>query len=106
MIRRLACLLLVACLGCEAETHSPDSPSPSKSPETTTASSDESVSSSPKTATASASRMKSADGTESPPRKQKANPAPDFTLVDLGGTNVKLSEFRGKVVLRNFWGGG
>lgn len=104
MIRRLACLLLVSCLGCEAETNSPDSPSPSKSPETTAASSDESVSSSPKTA--SASRMKSADGTESPPRKQKANPAPDFTLVDLGGTNVKLSEFRGKVVLLNFWGVG
>ena len=29
--------------------------------------------------------------------------APDFTLTDASGTPVKLSEFRGKVVLLNFW---
>ena len=29
--------------------------------------------------------------------------APDFTLNDISGMPVKLSEFRGKVVLLNFW---
>jgi peroxiredoxin len=30
-------------------------------------------------------------------------PAPDFTLVTLGGKEVQLSQFRGKPVLVNFW---
>jgi len=30
-------------------------------------------------------------------------PAPDFTAVDITGKQVKLSDFRGKVVLLNFW---
>jgi cytochrome c biogenesis protein CcmG/thiol:disulfide interchange protein DsbE len=30
-------------------------------------------------------------------------PAPDFTLLSLDGSTVKLSEFRGKAVLLNFW---
>jgi thiol-disulfide isomerase/thioredoxin len=30
-------------------------------------------------------------------------PAPDFTATDLTGKKVKLSDFRGKVVLLNFW---
>ena len=30
-------------------------------------------------------------------------PAPDFTLPDERGRDVKLSEFQGKVVLLNFW---
>jgi len=29
--------------------------------------------------------------------------APDFTLEDLGGQKVRLSDFRGKPVLLNFW---
>lgn len=29
--------------------------------------------------------------------------APDFTLKDSNGTQVKLSDYRGKVVLLNFW---
>ena len=32
-----------------------------------------------------------------------AKPAADFTLPSLDGTHVKLSSFRGKVVLLNFW---
>lgn len=40
-------------------------------------------------------------------RKEKpalaGNPAPDFTLKDLSGKEVKLSSLRGKVVLLNFW---
>jgi len=30
-------------------------------------------------------------------------PAPDFTLKSLDGSNVKLSEYRGQVVMINFW---
>jgi cytochrome c biogenesis protein CcmG/thiol:disulfide interchange protein DsbE len=46
-----------------------------------------------------------------PPRSVRAavkpeterKPAPDFTLKDSSGATVKLSEYRGKVVLLNFW---
>ncbi len=30
-------------------------------------------------------------------------PAPDFTLKSLSGENLRLSEFRGEVVMINFW---
>ena len=33
----------------------------------------------------------------------KGVPAPDFTLVSLDGNKVKLSDYRGKAVLLNFW---
>lgn len=38
-------------------------------------------------------------------RSSKSNlkEAPNFTLKDANGTNVSLSEYRGKVVLLNFW---
>ena len=32
-----------------------------------------------------------------------AGPAPDFTLKNVGGSNLRLSEFRGEVVMINFW---
>ena len=31
------------------------------------------------------------------------NPAPDFTVVDRNGAEVRLSDFRGKPVVLNFW---
>lgn len=34
---------------------------------------------------------------------QAANPAPDFTVYDIDGNPHKLSDFRGKPVLLNFW---
>jgi cytochrome c biogenesis protein CcmG/thiol:disulfide interchange protein DsbE len=33
----------------------------------------------------------------------RLSPAPDFTLKSLTGESVKLSDFRGKVLLLNFW---
>ncbi len=33
----------------------------------------------------------------------KRKPAPDFALKDLNGNTAKLSDYRGKVVLLNFW---
>lgn len=36
-------------------------------------------------------------------REEAAWPAPDFTLADYGGSPVSLADFRGKVVLLNFW---
>ncbi len=32
-----------------------------------------------------------------------SGPAPDFTLKSRGGENLRLSEFRGEVVMINFW---
>lgn len=34
---------------------------------------------------------------------ETGHPAPDFTLSDLNGKNVSLSDFRGKYVLLDFW---
>jgi cytochrome c biogenesis protein CcmG/thiol:disulfide interchange protein DsbE len=34
---------------------------------------------------------------------KKGKPAPDFVLKDVNGQTVKLSDFKGKVVLLNFW---
>ena len=31
-------------------------------------------------------------------------PAPEITGVDVHGTAMKLSDFRGKIVLLDFWG--
>src|SRR5262245_24386550 len=38
-----------------------------------------------------------------PPAAQVNRPAPDFTLPSLGGGDVRLSDYRGKIVLVNFW---
>ena len=37
------------------------------------------------------------------PRFTQSTPAPDFTLESLDGKNLRLSDFRGKAVLLNFW---
>ncbi|MDR4482112.1 MAG: TlpA disulfide reductase family protein [Nitrospirales bacterium] len=36
-------------------------------------------------------------------RPSKGSPAPDFRLMDMKGKPVSLSDFKGKVVLLNFW---
>ena len=40
---------------------------------------------------------------EAPAILSKTTPAPDFTLESLDGKNMRLSDFRGKAVLLNFW---
>ena len=35
--------------------------------------------------------------------EQERKPSPEFALKDASGATVKLSDFRGKVVLLNFW---
>ncbi len=42
-------------------------------------------------------------GSELPPAPEIGRLAPDFTLVDLEGSQVTLSDFRGKTVFLNFW---
>jgi peroxiredoxin len=42
-------------------------------------------------------------GTASAKTIKDRKPAPNFTLKDASGNSVKLSDFRGKVVLLNFW---
>jgi len=37
------------------------------------------------------------------PEPLAGNPAPDFTVRDLGGREVRLADLRGKVVVLNFW---
>lgn len=37
------------------------------------------------------------------PSVKKGSPAPDFTLPDLNGKKVTLSQFRGNIVFLNFW---
>jgi thiol-disulfide isomerase/thioredoxin len=42
-------------------------------------------------------------GPQAPSILGKTTPAPDFTLESLDGKNMRLSDFRGKAVLLNFW---
>ena len=39
-----------------------------------------------------------------PPGKEIGNQAPEIAGEDVGGKPIRLSDFRGKVVLVNFWG--
>jgi cytochrome c biogenesis protein CcmG, thiol:disulfide interchange protein DsbE len=38
-----------------------------------------------------------------PPQARLGSPAPDFTLQNIDGTSVRLSDFKGKPILINFW---
>lgn len=47
--------------------------------------------------------MAQRSGPEAPMILSKSTPAPDFTLESLDGKSMRLSDFRGKAVLLNFW---
>lgn len=44
-----------------------------------------------------------ASGEDTKPKERELKEAPDFTLKDLSGKEVSLSDYRGKIVLINFW---
>lgn len=50
-----------------------------------------------------ATRRTGATARKAPDRVDIAEMAPDFTLKDLNGKGVSLAQYRGKVVLINFW---
>ena len=52
---------------------------------------------------ATITRDTSADGPLPPTTNDKINYAPDFAVLDKDGQTVKLSDFRGKPVVINFW---
>lgn len=40
---------------------------------------------------------------DDPSEQREANPAPDFTVTDVNGKEIKLSDYIGKPVVLNFW---
>jgi len=42
-------------------------------------------------------------GQQTGPGSQVNNPAPDFSLTDLNGKTVTLSQYKGKVIILDFW---
>ncbi len=46
---------------------------------------------------------KSDTGTEKPSSSQSAGLAPDFVLKDIEGKDVRLSNYKGKIVVLEFW---
>jgi thiol-disulfide isomerase/thioredoxin len=51
----------------------------------------------------SCSRCRPAETTQAASASNNLKSAPDIQLKDANGANVKLSDYRGKVVLLNFW---
>jgi len=91
MVAALALLLLSSCSGNEGEVAPVASTPPPAS-----------VASTPVPAPAVSTPLPDSETTPSV-GVQVGSLAPDFKLNDLNGKQVSLSDFRGKVVLLNFW---
>lgn len=50
-----------------------------------------------------ATQEQKSDNTSDQQEETTNNPAPDFTVVDIDGNEHKLSDFKGKPVILNFW---
>jgi len=89
----LTALLLAGCQAAEP-TIAPATPVPAPRPQTPVPTTAATVVGRPTTAIENINR---------PVGPQENAQAPDFTVVDLNGQKLRLSDFRGKRVLLNFW---
>lgn len=98
MIILTACL--ISLMACAPEGASPPSPTAVvQAPPATS----EPTSAVPPTEEPTVTARPTEESPAKPKRPKAGNPAFDFTLQDLQGNQISLSDFRGQVVMLNFW---